>query len=104
MPKILIPLPKGTIDETGHTWGRLEVKEYFGVVDSNKAAWLCKCECGHVVLARGDRLRSGKHVSCGCYRADPNIRQAARMVTSPRRRSQIAAKGGTAGGRGRTKG
>jgi hypothetical protein len=90
-----IPLPKNTIDETGHTYGRLKVQEYAGLLDA-KAAWQCRCECrgktGHPgqAIARGDRLRTGRIVSCGCERADPNIRQAARMKTPPKRRVQIA--------------
>lgn len=30
--------------------------------------WLCKCDCGSEVVVRGNSLRSGKVISCGCYR------------------------------------
>ena len=29
--------------------------------------WLCVCNCGNVCEVRGDRLKSGKTKSCGCY-------------------------------------
>ena len=90
----MIPLPKGTIDETGHRYGRLTVEEY---IDSPGAAlWRCMCECGSEIVARGSKLRQGIIVSCGCWRADPNVRQAARLKVSARRRKQIASLGGLA--------
>src|SRR3990167_7271507 len=30
--------------------------------------WLCRCDCGRTKKIRGDHLRYGKIVSCGCYR------------------------------------
>ena len=32
--------------------------------------WLCRCDCGRAAVVRGDHLRSGMIVSCGCYRDD----------------------------------
>src|SRR5690242_14687926 len=101
MPRMLTPLPRGTVDETGHTYGRLRVIDYAGLLDG-KASWNCVCECrgmtGHPgkTIARGDRLRNGSCVSCGCWRADPNIRQAARGKVSAKRRREIARMGGHA--------
>lgn len=93
--QITIPLPKNTVDETGHTYGRLKVQSYAGLVDA-KAGWNCRCECGAAVVARGDRLRTDRVVSCGCWRADKDVRQAARMKTPPKRRAQIARVGAAA--------
>jgi hypothetical protein len=47
----MIPLPRNTTDETGHTYGRLTVQSYAGLLD-RKAAWLCRCECGRLATAR----------------------------------------------------
>ena len=94
-----IPLPKNTTDETGHTYGRLRVLEYAGREGdgpSASALWRCQCECGERPLVRGAKLRSGRTVSCGCERADPEIRQAARLKVSSRRRKQIARLGSDA--------
>jgi len=32
--------------------------------------WLCQCECGNKAEVTGNRLRSGRSKSCGCYKAD----------------------------------
>lgn len=88
----LIPPPRGVIDERGHTYSLLKVREYAGLLDC-KAAWLCDCECGRTAVVRGDRLRTGHTVSCGCWRESSEIRQAARMQTPAKRRREIAAAG-----------
>ena len=33
----------------------------------NASTWLCKCDCGVVKRIRGQYLRNGDAVSCGCY-------------------------------------
>jgi|SRR5579859_530337 len=97
-----IPLPKNTTDEIGHTYGRLKVLEYAGRTEpegarrGGKAIWLCRCECGARVAVSGSKLRAGKVVSCGCWRADPGVRQAARNQTPAKRRKQIAQMGAAA--------
>jgi hypothetical protein len=101
--RVRIPLPINTIDETGNRYGRLVVLEYAGREEpleagqGGPARWLCQCDCGNQIAVRGKRLRVGRQVSCGCERADPNIRQAARMKVSARRRKAIAVMGGAAG-------
>jgi hypothetical protein len=35
------------------------------------AEWLCQCDCGKRVTARGTDLRTGKTKSCGCLRYKP---------------------------------
>ena len=89
-------LPKNTTDETGHRYGRLLVAEYAGREGDGAALWLCRCDCGGNAVVRGAKLRSGRTVSCGCERADPEIRQAARLKVSSRRRKQIARLGSDA--------
>jgi hypothetical protein len=32
--------------------------------------WFCQCSCGSVSLVRGQSLKSGSSVSCGCYRRE----------------------------------
>lgn len=37
---------------------------------NGKPAWLCRCECGNICVARGSDLSMGKHRSCGCLTRD----------------------------------
>jgi hypothetical protein len=65
------------IDETGHRYGRLIVLRYAGIDSGGGCAWLCRCDCGGEITVRGAKLRQGRVVSDGCYRADPRTRRAA---------------------------
>jgi len=106
MPRALtaistIPLPVGTIDEVGHAYGCLTVREYSGIAPGGGALWLCDCACGQEACrretkVRAAKLRSGAIISCGALRGNFGIRQAARLKVSPRRRKQIARMGADA--------
>jgi len=52
--------------EIGNKYGRLTVMKQGPSINKRKATWYCKCECGKITLARGDTLREGKTLSCGC--------------------------------------
>jgi len=56
-------------DETGKKYGRLTVIEYTGS-KHGCATWRCKCDCGNEIVTRGNFLRSGDSVSCGCWRVE----------------------------------
>lgn len=34
--------------------------------DQDKVKWQCECECGNIIITRGDSLKSGHTKSCGC--------------------------------------
>jgi len=89
----VLVLPMNTIDERGHSYGRLRVLEYKGRSGDRHALWLCECACGRRVVAQGRKLRNGDVVSCGCWRADSLVRRAARLTIPPRRRRSLAALG-----------
>lgn len=59
----------GVIDITGQRFGRLVVVER-GPNMGKAAAFRCLCDCGRAADIRGDVLRKGKAVSCGCYRSE----------------------------------
>ena len=71
-----IPLPPSAIrtapnliDITGRTFGRLKVlgKAPSRVHGRAKVAyWRCRCRCGSLLEARGDKMRDGYVQSCGC--------------------------------------
>ena len=55
----------GFKDLTGQKFGRLTVVSL--VSTKGGARFQCICDCGNITIQRGDSLRSGKVVSCGCY-------------------------------------
>jgi hypothetical protein len=57
-----------TIDITGEKYGMLTVIKQNGHGKSGRIVWLCKCDCGNVVSVRGNDLRTGRTISCGCYK------------------------------------
>lgn len=62
-------LPRKIIDMKGEKIGRLTVLERAENTKSNKAQWLCLCDCGNkVVIPRSSFIRGTK--SCGCLRSD----------------------------------
>lgn len=54
-------------DETGKQFGRLTVIGIAGKSKNRQLIWDCKCACGKNTKVRGDGLRTGKVLSCGCY-------------------------------------
>lgn len=61
------------VDLQGKSFGRLTVIER-GENDSHGTArWVCQCLCGNIKLIRGDKLRNGEVVSCGCYQSECRI-------------------------------
>lgn len=80
-------------------FGRLVVQE-FHEIRAKQAYWWCACDCNpeEWISVKGAKLKSKSHpqMSCGCYRADPAVRQAARLEVSPARRKAISEMGGQA--------
>lgn len=63
------------IDMTGERFGKLTVLERSPDVGNGKkpcVKWVCKCDCGNIVVASGSGLRSGHHKTCGrCRKTHP---------------------------------
>ena len=61
------------IDEMGVRHGRLQVVDR-GPNQGTTARWVCRCDCGKVVLVTGFALRGIRGrapvISCGCYRLE----------------------------------
>ena len=53
------------IEMVGKTFGHLTVLNETKVKDF-QTYYMCKCDCGNFKEIRGDALRSGRTVSCGC--------------------------------------
>jgi hypothetical protein len=84
----------------GCRFGRLLVRYYAGSDKHGRSYWCCLCDCGVVCRVPGSRLlgnTGGKdnghpQRSCGCERADPGVRKAARLTMPPKRRAEICKK------------
>lgn len=68
--------PKSDLEDlTGNRYGKLVVLKYddekrlndFVNNKSVKNYWVCCCDCGNIISVRGDHLRSGVTISCGCH-------------------------------------
>lgn len=73
-------------DITGRTFGRLTVLALDGAAQSGVRKWKCACECGRIVVVRGDHLRTGNTRSCRCRNskwADSHIRSSAGATKRP---------------------
>ena len=55
---------------TGQIFGRLTVVRLSKQRGNGQAMWLCKCVCGSEVRIRGNSLRNGETISCGCFRKE----------------------------------
>ena len=66
----------------GRTFGRLSISPRAEPeIRANRAWWPCTCECGATLVVAAKRLvlpdgQPGCTRSCGCWRADPVLRQA----------------------------
>lgn len=57
-------MAKRPADLSGQRFGRLVAIAY----DSGRHEWRCRCDCGSETFVHVHALRSGKQVSCGCFR------------------------------------
>jgi hypothetical protein len=66
-------MPNPIRDMTGQRFGRLTVvgldhtKPCKG---GSRIFWKLKCDCGTEIVGRGDSIRVGRYVSCGCKKLD----------------------------------
>lgn len=57
----------------GRRFGRLAVLQEFesrGSGNRRRVFWRCVCDCGTETWVDADALRSGRTVSCGCFKAE----------------------------------
>lgn len=58
------------VDLTGQRFGRLTVVEKSTPDKHGTMRWLCLCDCGTQKVVRGDKLRTGEVMSCGCLQRE----------------------------------
>ncbi len=61
-------------DLAGIRFGRITVISIIGRNKFKKLEWLCQCDCGNTFSALGNDLRTGRTISCGCYKKEMLIR------------------------------
>lgn len=54
------------IEMTGQNFNSLTVLSRRGVQGKGQTMWLCQCVCGTETIVRGDSIRNGHTISCGC--------------------------------------
>lgn len=73
------------IDLTGKKFGRLTVIERLENNSRGGTVWKCKCDCGNIKIADGERLRLGKVQSCGCLASETSRNKFLRHGMSGKR-------------------
>lgn len=63
------------VDLTGQRFGRLVVIERAGSSDRGHAQWVCLCDCGKTKIVLSSNLRTGKQISCGCFRNEKSLKR-----------------------------
>lgn len=53
-------------DLTGKKFNRLTVIKRIENNKHNQSQWLCKCDCGNMVVVVAAHLKNGHTKSCGC--------------------------------------
>lgn len=83
----------------GRRFGRLRVTAFAGFQSGvSRPFWCCLCDCGNTCRVEGRLLLGTKdkakhrQVSCGCARADPEVRRKARAKVPKVQRRQICDK------------
>jgi hypothetical protein len=90
-------MPREITSLRGRRFGRLRVpRNAEPEVREGKAYWPTICDCGNEQVIRGTKLTSEEVVSCGCAKADPEVRRAARLQTPAGRRKAISREGAEA--------
>ena len=63
-------MSKATRIVAGQRFGRLVPIARAGNSACRQQRWLFRCDCGTEKVIRTDRVKSGRTISCGCFRRD----------------------------------
>lgn len=67
---LLFGIGQKTISILHNRYDRLLVISFYGYSKHYQAQWLCKCDCGKIVISLAGDLKSGKMKSCGCKKKE----------------------------------
>lgn len=62
-------------DLTGQTFNRLLVIEE-AFPQTSPIKWVCRCDCGKTIQARGSSLKNGNTKSCGCLQKETTAKRS----------------------------
>lgn len=65
-----IPLRGKMIDITNQCFGKLTTLFPVNIGKIGTSYWLCKCQCGNLIVCDGASLRNNHTKSCGCYKIE----------------------------------
>lgn len=69
------------INLTGRKIGRLEVLRQGEAVEHGKSAkWICRCECGKIVVKNSYYLTHSKSPSCGCWAKEISATNCKKLI------------------------
>ena len=71
-------------DLTGQKFGRLTAIEFSHKNKNRKTYWLWQCDCGNVIVARTDCVKSGNTQSCGCLKKEQDEKNLNRKGSKPK--------------------
>lgn len=54
----------------GNRYGRLTVVSFSHINKYRSKCYVCRCDCGNIKVINRNDLRSGRTLSCGCYKAE----------------------------------
>ena len=74
---------KDMSDIIGKRFGNLVVLEYSHKKDRHIYYYVCKCDCGNILLARRDYLLNGTVASCGCLRYNKKLKNWITYIKNP---------------------
>ena len=66
---------KPIIFTSGDVFGRLTVIEKDVDRSGHDVFWKCQCTCGKLTSVRGNHLKNGKTISCGCFRREKTAKE-----------------------------
>lgn len=78
-----IDVVRKSIDYTGVRFGRLMALER-ARTRTDRAGWLCRCECGNEKIVATGGLKSGGTKSCGCLEKEVRLERNRKDITNKR--------------------
>lgn len=79
------------LDLTGKVFGKLIAIHSKGSNKQGNSMWICRCDCGNIIVVNSQNLKNGHTKSCGCLKTTVTTeRNKASMIgTIPRQKNRL---------------